>query len=42
MHNGQQQHCHDWGRSFVRGFEHAFIAEDARARIERVLVERMS
>ena len=43
MHNEKQtHHCHDCGRQFVRCFEQYRIAEDGRALIERLLVERIS
>jgi insertion element IS1 protein InsB len=43
IHNGKQNHhCHDCGRQFVRDFEQYLIADDTRALIERLLVERIS
>jgi insertion element IS1 protein InsB len=43
IHNGKQNHqCHNWGRQFVDCFEQYLIAEDTRALIERLLVERIS
>jgi insertion element IS1 protein InsB len=43
IHNGKHNHyCHDCGRQFVRCFEHYRIAEDKRALIERLLLERIS
>jgi insertion element IS1 protein InsB len=43
IHSGKQNHhCHDCGRQFVDGFEQYLISEDARALIERLLVERIS
>src|SRR5262245_23134659 len=43
IHNGKQNHhCHDCGRQFVQCFEQYLIAEDRRALIERLLVERIS
>jgi insertion element IS1 protein InsB len=43
IHNGtQNQHCHDCGRQFVDCFEQYRIADDTRALIERLLVERIS
>jgi hypothetical protein len=43
MHNGKQtHHCHDCGRQFVRCCEPYRIAEDERALIARLLVERLS
>ena len=43
IHNGKQNHhCHDCGRQFVQGFEQYLIADDTRALIERLLVERIS
>ncbi len=42
-HNGKQNHhCHDCGRQFVDCFEQYLIADDTRALIERLLVERIS
>jgi insertion element IS1 protein InsB len=43
IHNGKQNHqCHNCGRQFVDCFEQYLIAEDTRALIERLLVERIS
>ena len=43
LHNGKQNHyCHDCRRQFVQRFEQYRIAEDKRALIERLLVERIS
>jgi IS1 family transposase len=43
IHNGKQNHhCHDCGRQFVECFEQYLIAEDTRALIERLLLERIS
>ena len=43
IHNGKQNHhCHDCGRQFVQCFEQYLIAEDKRALIERLLVERIA
>ena len=43
IHNGKQHdHGHDCGRQFVRCFEPYRITEDTRARIARLLVERIS
>jgi insertion element IS1 protein InsB len=43
MHNGKQNHhCHDCGRQFVQCFAQYLIAEDKRALIERLLVERIA
>jgi IS1 family transposase len=43
VHNGKQNHyCHDCRRQFVQCFEQYRIAEDKRALIERLLVERIS
>jgi insertion element IS1 protein InsB len=43
IHNGKQHHrCQAWGRQFVACFEHSLIAEDTRALLERLLVERIS
>jgi insertion element IS1 protein InsB len=43
IHNGKQNHhCHDCGRQFVQYFEQYLIAEDKRALIERLLVERIA
>ena len=43
IHNGKQNHhCHDCGRQFVQGFEQYLIADDKRALIERLLLERLS
>jgi insertion element IS1 protein InsB len=43
VHNGKQNHyCHDCRRQFVQRFEQYRIAEDKRALIERLLVERIS
>ena len=43
IHNGKQHHHgHDCGRQFVQCFEQYLIAEDKRALIERLLVERIS
>jgi insertion element IS1 protein InsB len=43
IHNGKQNHhCHDCGRQFVQCCEQYLIAEDKRALIERLLVERIS
>src|SRR5215831_3704010 len=42
-HHGTPNHqCHDCGRQFVDCFEHYLLSEDIRARIERLLVERIS
>ena len=43
IHNGKQNHqCKDCGRQFVQGFAQYRIADDTRALIERLLVERIS
>jgi insertion element IS1 protein InsB len=43
IHNGKQNHqCHNCGRQFVDCFAQYLIAEDTRALIERLLVERIS
>jgi insertion element IS1 protein InsB len=43
IHNGKQHHqCQDCGRQFVACFEQSLIADDTRALIERLLVERIS
>jgi insertion element IS1 protein InsB len=43
IHNGKQNHhCHDCRRQFVDCSEQYLIAEDTRALIERLLVERIS
>jgi insertion element IS1 protein InsB len=43
IHNGKQNHhCHNCGRQFVDCFEQYLIADDTRALIERLLVERIS
>src|SRR5262245_14398422 len=43
IHHGKQNHhCHNRGRQFVQCFEPYRIAEDKRAIIERLLVERIS
>ena len=43
IYNGKQNHhCHDCGRQFVQCFAQYRIAEDKRALIERLLVERIS
>jgi insertion element IS1 protein InsB len=43
IHNGKQNHhCHACGRQFVQCFEQYLIAQDQRALIERLLVERIS
>ena len=42
IHNGKQNHqCKDCGRQFVQGFAQYRIADDTRALIERLLVERI-
>jgi insertion element IS1 protein InsB len=43
IHNGKQHHqCQVCGRQFVECFEQSLIADDTRALIERLLVERIS
>ena len=43
IHNGKQNHhCHDCGRQFVQCYEQYLIADDKRALIERLLLERLS
>jgi insertion element IS1 protein InsB len=43
IHNGKQNHrCQDCRRQFVECFEPSLIADDPRALIERLLVERIS
>ena len=43
IHNGKQnRQCQDCGRQFVECFEQSLIADDTRALIERLLVERIS
>ena len=43
VHNGKQNYyCHDCRRQFVQRFEQYRIAEDKRALVERLLVERIS
>ena len=43
IHNGKQNYrCHHCGRQFVQCYEHYHIAEDTRALIERLLLERIS
>ena len=43
IYNGKQNHhCHACGRQFVQCFEQYLIAQDQRALIERLLVERIS
>ena len=43
VHNGKQNHhCHDCGRQFVQYFEQYLIADERRALIERLLLERIS
>ena len=43
IHNGKQNHqCQDCGRQFVECFEQSLIADDTRALIEHLLVERIS
>jgi insertion element IS1 protein InsB len=43
IHNGKQNHqCQACGRQFVECCEQALIADDTRALIERLLVERIS
>ena len=42
MHHGKQHHPgHGRGRQFAQGFEQYLIAQDTRALIERLRVERM-
>ena len=43
LHNGTQHHrCQDWGGQFGACCEPSLIAEDTRALLERLLVERIS
>ena len=43
IHNGKQNHhCHDCGRQFVQCFAQYLIADEKRALIKRLLVERIS
>jgi insertion element IS1 protein InsB len=43
IHTGKQNHqCKDCGRQFVQAFEQYCIAQEKRALIERLLVERLS
>jgi transposase-like protein len=43
IHNGKQHHhCHDCGRQFVESFEQYLIADDRRALIKRLLLERIA
>jgi insertion element IS1 protein InsB len=43
IHTGKQNHhCHDCGRQFVQCFAQYLIADEQRALIERLLVERIS
>jgi insertion element IS1 protein InsB len=43
IHNAKQHHqCQVCGRQFVECFEQSLIADDTRALIERLLVERIS
>jgi len=43
IHNGKQNHqCKDCGRQFVQCSDQYLIADDKRALIERLLLERIS
>jgi insertion element IS1 protein InsB len=43
IHHGKQNHHgHDCGRQFIRCFAQYLIADDTRALIERLLLERIS
>ena len=43
IHNGKQNHhCHNCGRQFVSCFEQDRIADERRALVERLLLERIS
>jgi insertion element IS1 protein InsB len=43
IHNGKQNYqCHNCGRQFVQYFEQYLLADDKRALIERLLLERIS